>query len=161
MTAASPHARAAPHRFALGLLAALAWTGVCSGAARAKDIVLTIDFAKIMMLEKPAGTIAVGNPGIADVIVDEENPTLIVLTGKAAGTTNLIVLDAEGKEMLNEQVRVSSDVRQLTTVFYGTKRQTLSCAPRCEQVISVGDDKDRFDTAKTQIEGRQSFSEPK
>ena len=43
---------------------------------------------------------------------------------------------------MNSIVRVSSDIRQLTTVFYGAQRQTFSCAPVCEQVISVGDDND-------------------
>lgn len=126
------------------------------GAALAQAVEVTIDFAKIMKLERPAETIIIGNPGIADASVQDE--TTIVLTGKTAGATNLIVLDAEGKEIVNAVVRVSSDVRQLTTVFYGTQRQTYSCAPTCEQVISVGDNPDRFDTAKKQIENRLDFS---
>ena len=81
-----------------------------------------------------------------------------MLTGKTAGTTNLIVLDAEGAEVVNAVVRVSSDVRQLTTIFYGVTRQTFSCAPVCEQVISVGDDKERFETATSQIQVRKDFS---
>lgn len=155
MTAAPPHARALPRRFAIGIFAALSWMG----AAQAEEIQLTIDFAKIMTLEKPAGTIVIGNPGIADATVGDDRT--IVLTGKAAGATNMIVLDAEGRQIANAVLRVASDVRQLTTVFYGSKRQTFSCAPRCEQVISVGDDQAKFDAAKAQIEGRQSFSEPK
>ena len=70
-----------------------------------------------------------------------------MLTGKAAGTTNLIVLDENGAEIMNSMLRVSSDIRQLTTVFYGGERQTFSCAPVCEQVISVGDDPTTFENA--------------
>jgi len=127
------------------------------GAAAAQEVVdVTIDFAKILRLDRQAGTIVIGNPGIADATV--ENEKTIVLTGKAAGATNLIVLDSAGEEMLNAQVRVSSNVQQLTTVFYGSERRTFSCAPTCEQVILVGDDPDVFSAATEQITSRQQFS---
>jgi hypothetical protein len=72
----------------------------------AQGIDVTIDFAKILTLDRPAETIVVGNPGIADASVEDEKT--IVLTGKTAGATNLIVLDGEGKEIVNAVVRVSS-----------------------------------------------------
>ncbi len=127
-----------------------------ANAALAQAVDVTIDFAKILKLERPAETVVIGNPGIADASVEDQ--TTLVLTGKTAGATNLIVLDSEGKEIVNVVVRVSSDVRQLTTVFYGTQRQTFSCAPSCEQVISVGDAPDRFKTAKQQIDNRLEFA---
>jgi Flp pilus assembly secretin CpaC len=117
---------------------------------------VTIDFAKVMKIERPAHTIVVGNPGIADASVGDDQT--LILTGKAAGTTNLIVLDDSGAEIMNATVRVSSDIRQLTTVFYGAQRQTFSCAPVCEQVISVGDDPAKFENARTQIQTRREFS---
>ena len=121
-----------------------------------EPIDLTIDFAKIIRIDEPASTIVIGNPGIADAAI-EDGDTL-VLTGKTAGTTNLIVLGNDGEEILNATMRVSSDIRQLTTVFFGGRRQTFSCAPVCEQVISVGDDQTKFDAANTQITTRQAFS---
>jgi Flp pilus assembly secretin CpaC len=133
---------------------ALAASGVAASAQETIDI--TIDFAKLLRLEKPADTIVIGNPSIADASVSDEET--LVLTGKTAGTTNLIAIDKDGKEILNATVRVSSDIRQLTTVFYGAQRQTFSCAPVCEQVISVGDDAAKFDAAKDQIQARQQFA---
>lgn len=146
-------------RFGRGLIvAAIACGGVAlSGAALASDpIDVTIDFAKVMRLTQPAHTIVVGNPGIADASVGDEQT--LVLTGKTAGTTNLIVLDAKGVEIMNAEVRVSSDIHQLTTVFYGAQRQTFSCAPVCEAVVSVGDDPSTFTNATTQIQTRKDFS---
>ena len=140
---------------ALGM-AMLCGASLAGSPALAQSVDLTIDFAKIMTLDRPAETIVIGNPGIADATVEDDRT--IVLTGKTAGATNLIVLDSEGKEVVNVVVRVSSDIRQLTTVFYGSQRQTYSCAPTCEQVISVGDNPERFETAKTQIENRMKFS---
>jgi Flp pilus assembly secretin CpaC len=126
-------------------------------AALATELLdVTIDFARVLTLPRPAETIVVGNPGIADATVEDE--TTLVLTGKAAGSTNLIVLDAEGKEISNSVVRVSSNTQQLTTVFYGGERQTYSCAPTCEQVISVGDENTAFTNATTQIQTRAAFA---
>jgi Flp pilus assembly secretin CpaC len=141
-----------------GLIAATLGALCAAGSALAADEVIdvTIDFAKIMKLTQPAHTIIVGNPGIADATVGDEQT--LVLTGKTAGTTNLIVLDDSGKEVTNAIVRVSSDIRQLTTIFYGKSRQTFSCAPVCEQVISVGDDKDSFEAATSQINTRKEFA---
>jgi len=119
-------------------------------------IEVTIDFAKVLKLDRAAGTIVVGNPGIADATVEDE--TTVVLTGKAAGTTNFIVLDEQGDEITNAVLRVSSNVRQLTTIFRGPKRQTYSCSPTCEQVILAGDDPEAFEKAAAQIQSRQQFS---
>jgi Flp pilus assembly secretin CpaC len=126
------------------------------GTALASSVDLTIDFAKILKLDRPAATLVIGNPGIADATVQDEKT--VILTGKTAGSTNLIILDDKGEEVANLTVRVSSDIRQLTTVFYGSKRQTFSCAPTCEQVISVGDNPEAFETAKSQIQNRTLFA---
>ena len=137
-------------------LLALAAAAATSGAALASNVELTIDFATILKLDRPAATLIIGNPGIADATVQDEKT--VILTGKTAGSTNLIVLDEDGEEVANMTVRVSSDIRQLTTVFYGSKRQTFSCAPTCEQVISVGDNPEAFETAKSQIQNRTLFA---
>jgi Flp pilus assembly secretin CpaC len=117
---------------------------------------VTIDFAKILRLDSAAHTIVIGNPGIADASIQDEQT--VVLTGKSAGTTNMIIMDEDGKELANAVVRVSSDIQQLTTIFYGSQRQTYSCSPTCERVISVGDAQTSFDTATQQIQTRQQFS---
>ena len=139
----------------IGLTVALA-TALVQPAFSEETVDLVIDFAKILQLNEPIATLIIGNPGIADATIQDDQT--IVLTGKAAGMTNLIAMNDNGEEMANVLVRVASNVRRLTTVFYGSKRQTLSCAPTCEQVISVGDDEEKFDIAKTQIESRQAFS---
>ena len=127
-----------------------------SAAPEGEMLDVTIDFAKVLKFDRPFTDIIVGNTGIADV--KERDQSSFVLMGKSAGTTNLIVLDDTGAEMANYIVRVSSDVQQLTTIFYGDSRQTFACAPICEQVVSVGDDPEKFTAATTQITGRQTFS---
>jgi Flp pilus assembly secretin CpaC len=142
------------------IVAAIACLGLSAGGATAADetIDVTIDFAKLLQLDRPAKTVVIGNPSIADASVADPARDTLLLTGKTAGTTNLIVLDDDRKEIIQATLRVSSDIRQLTTVFYGAHRQTFSCAPVCEQVISVGDDPAKFDVAKDQIQSRQQFA---
>jgi Flp pilus assembly secretin CpaC len=135
--------------------AALMLTGAAS-AETSGTVDVIIDFAKVLRLQEPAQTIIIGNPGIADASIDSEQT--LILTGKTAGTTNLIVLNKDGGELLNTTLRVSSDTHQLTTVFLGANRQTYSCAPVCEQVVSVGDENNRFDQAATQIQTREQLS---
>lgn len=158
MTAKRPALFAASARRlirSIGLTAALA-VALVQPAFSEDTVDLVIDFAKVLQLSEPVSTIIIGNPGIADATVQDDQT--IVLTGKAAGMTNLIAMNGDGEELANVVVRVASNVRRLTTVFYGSKRQTFSCAPTCEHVISVGDDAEKFETAKTQIESRQAFS---
>lgn len=115
---------------------------------------VTLDFAKIVRLKEPAATVIVGNSGIVEAAID--NDRTLVLTGQAPGSTNIIVMDADGSETENLRVLVASDTRQLTTVYAGTNRQSFSCNPRCEQVAVIGDDQDAFAQALAQIFGRQS-----
>jgi Flp pilus assembly secretin CpaC len=143
-------------RLAFAALVGIAAVSAGGSAIAAEMVEVTIDFAKVMRLSRPAETIVIGNPGIADASVEDEST--IVLTGKAAGVTNMIVLDKAGEEVLHMTVRVASDVRQLTTVFKAGDRQTFSCSPVCEQVISVGDAQGAFEQAKTQIQGRSEFA---
>jgi len=131
--------------------------GAVGGSCAAEEVVdVTIDFARVMKFDQPFSDIIVGNPGIANVT--DRDKTSFVLTGKAAGTTNLIVLNEAGDEMANTTVRVSPNVQRLTTVYYGKERRTFSCTPTCEQVLSVGDDSTAFKDANEQIQSRQEFS---
>ena len=126
------------------------------GEALGDTVELVIDFAKIVRLEEPVSTIVIGNSGIADAALGDDQT--IVLTGKAAGTTNMILLGQGGDEIAHATVRVASDTRHLTTIFRGKERQTFSCAPVCEQVIAVGDAAEPFTSAAGQIQARQGFS---
>lgn len=140
-----------------GIIVSLAFLQPSLGGEAIGDRVdLVIDFAKIVTLDQPIATIVIGNSGIADASIGDDRT--IVLTGKAAGTTNMILLGRGGEQIANATIRVASDTRHLTTVFRGKDRQTFSCAPTCEQVIAVGDADQPFSSTNTQIEARQTFS---
>ncbi len=106
---------------------ALASAGV---AAQAGNIDVVMNQARIVKLARPADTIVVGNPLIADAAVQDS--TTIVLTGKGFGVTNLVVLDQEGLPIVDEIVQVSRGDTNTVRVYRRSELQTLSCTPSCE-----------------------------
>lgn len=123
----------------LSLLCSLAPATVAPVSAAAPDgVYIVLNMARVVRLNGPVATVIVGNPGIADVTV--EDATTLVLTGKSFGSTNLIALDASGAPLADTVVSVVPDRKRFVTVFSGLKRGTLHCAPDCEEVVMVGDD---------------------
>lgn len=71
-------------------LAAVVAAAMAAGAAEPVRLYVTIDKAELVNLsDLPVTKIAVTNPNIADVYV--VNPTQVLLSGKQAGTTSLMV----------------------------------------------------------------------
>ena len=91
---------------------------------------MVLNQAKILKLARPADTIVVGNPEIADASV--QNASTIVLTGKGFGLTNLVILDESGAPIIDEQVYVTRQDARSVRVYRRAQLQTLSCTPRCE-----------------------------
>ena len=94
-----------------GLALMVAGAGLFSATAFADTgIGVTMNEAKIVKLARPADTIIIGNPAIADASVQDAKT--IVLTGKGFGITNLVVLDTSGSPIIDEQVTVSRGAYQ-------------------------------------------------
>lgn len=93
-------------------------------------IEVTMNQAKIVRLARPADTIVVGNSAIADASVQDSST--IVLTGKGFGVTNLVVLDADGTPIVDEQVTVVRQDASSVRIYRRSEIQTLSCTPYCE-----------------------------
>jgi len=128
------------------LSAALVLAALAGPAAAAEEsIVVHIDQARILKLPERAATVVIGNPLIADLSIQPGG--LAVVTGKAYGATNVIVLDKSGAVMMEKNVEVSTPTQEpLVVVYRGLTRQTYSCAPECVPRITLGDtSKDDFD----------------
>ncbi|MCT7374360.1 pilus assembly protein N-terminal domain-containing protein [Chelativorans salis] len=126
-------------------------------AESAHAVRLTVDFARLVELGRPAGTVILGNTAIATANLSDDRT--LILTGRMAGSTNLIVLDAEGEEIANLVLEVVAGGAHLVTVHQGMQRQTYSCARGCDPVLSVGDDAEAFSTTAGQISTRQGFAD--
>ncbi|MER9298336.1 pilus assembly protein N-terminal domain-containing protein [Mesorhizobium sp. M0621] len=110
--------------------ALLAATIFVAPAMAGAGIEVTMNQAKIVKLSRPADTIVVGNPAIADASV--QDASTIVLTGKGFGVTNLVVLDTDGSPIVDEQVTVVRQAASSVRIYRRAEIQTMSCTPYCE-----------------------------
>ena len=152
--------------FILKAAAGIAWTAlftagalpVAPGALAADaPISVILDRAKVMRISRPADIVIIGNPAIADATI-QDNRTLII-TGRAYGTTNLIVLDDKGQAIADEVVTVTAANEDVVTIYKRASRETLSCTPECSPTLTIGDRVDSFKAINEQIEAHNTMSE--
>jgi Flp pilus assembly secretin CpaC len=108
-------------------------------AREAERIGVTLDFARVMAFKQPVRTIIIGNPGIVDGTLSDDRT--IVLTGKAIGSTNMIILGEGGAEIANVAVSVFANGNQMTTIYLGAEKKVFSCAGSCRPVPAADDKK--------------------
>jgi Flp pilus assembly secretin CpaC len=101
-------------------------------------ISVKVNMARILRISAPAATVIIGNPGVADVTI--QDPQTLILTGKSYGQTNLIVLDSMGNPIADTLITVVQAQADLMTVYMGAARTTMICAPVCQPMIMLGDD---------------------
>jgi hypothetical protein len=111
-------------------------------ARAAEPIKVPVDQAKLIKLPERASTVVVGNPLIADVSV--QPGSMIVVTGKGYGTTNLVALDRKGGVLMERQIEVQGPTDPVVVLYRGVARETYSCTPKCEPRITLGDAKQYF-----------------
>ncbi|MFT4182373.1 MAG: pilus assembly protein N-terminal domain-containing protein [Rhizobium sp.] len=102
-----------------------------SSAADRDMLRVYMDHARVLKLDRPVSKVIVGNSQVADATVAD--PKTIVLTGRSFGTTNIVLLDAEGNAIVDERILVSIDEGNTVRVYRQTDRAVLSCTPNCEQ----------------------------
>jgi Flp pilus assembly secretin CpaC len=123
--------------FALVLMMGAA-TLPADAAAESAPVSVKVNMARILRISAPANTVIIGNPRVADVTI--QDPQTLVLTGKSYGQTNMIVLDAQGNPIADTLIEVVQSQTDLVTVYLGSARTTLACAPVCQPTIMLGDD---------------------
>ena len=117
---------------------------------------VAVDEARIIRVSRAPASVVIGNPLIADVLVEENG--LMFLIGRNYGTTNLIAVDADGQEVASMDVVVRTGGRNAVSLFKGTGRVALNCSPRCETELDVGDSPEHFEAIRTQTESKTALS---
>jgi len=123
----------------------LVFMGIFTNVAIAQEaptireaVSVNVNMARILRIASPAATVIVGNPGVADVTI--QDPQTLILTGRSFGNTNLIVLDSIGNPIADIILKVVMQRAEFMTVYQGAARTTLSCSPNCQPTIMLGDD---------------------
>ncbi len=124
--------------FAVLLSAGIVLGSLVPAIADSAPVSVKVNMARILRIDAPASTVIIGNPGIADITI--QDPQTLVLTGKSYGQTNLIILDSSGNPIADTMIEVTQDMADVVTVYMGDKRQSYSCEPVCQSIIMMGDD---------------------
>jgi Flp pilus assembly secretin CpaC len=140
---------------ALGLLAVTLAAVVPLNAALALDlesrstrepVTVHLDQAQLLKLPERTTTLVIGNPLIADAVVQG---TVLVITGKSYGLTNIVALDRGGATLGEFPVQVVGPSENVVVVYRGVERESYSCAINCERRITLGDSQAYFTQALT------------
>lgn len=122
------------------LAAACGGAGACfvASAQAAPDTHFTVavDRARAIPLQMPAAGVAIGNPEVASVTI--QNDHLLFLTGRSIGETNVVVVDRAGRTILDRVVQVVANESGAVVVTRGVKVERLHCAPVCSPEETPG-----------------------
>lgn len=100
-----------------------------AGAAQAASLSVPVDQSRRLPIAGQAVNVVVGNTEIADVRV-VDSATLMVI-GKKAGVTNVVVLDGAGRTLFDDEVLVSAGAGAAVTLFRGPETVEMACSPYC------------------------------
>ncbi|NWG71929.1 MAG: type II and III secretion system protein family protein [Parvularculaceae bacterium] len=83
--------------------------------AMARSIVLPLNKAAIVELPQAAADVLVSQPAVVDAVV--RTPRRVYLLGLKVGQTNAFFFDANGRQILNLEIRVEQDMDALTELI--------------------------------------------
>jgi Flp pilus assembly secretin CpaC len=127
----------------LVLVPMLAAMAVSSAAAMADGLNLNWREARVVKLAKPATSVVVGDPTVADVTLD--TPDTVIIFGKTPGETNILVLSSNQELLLDWPVVVSPVTARHVSVLNATAGASptevlYACGTeRCTRVLSPTD----------------------
>ena len=132
---------------------------LASGAVETTSdaVIVTVDRAKLFRIARPASTVIIGNPAIADATVEDERT--LVLTGRSFGVTNIIILDDKGELIADRTIVVRSHEANTVRIYRRASRETYACAPVCEPTLTIGDNLKTFIAADKQIRARNALND--
>lgn len=84
-------------------------------SAVSKSIVLPLDKAAIVELPYAAADVLVSQPTVIDAVV--RSPRRVYLLGLTVGQTNAFFFDAQGRQILNLEIRVERDMDTLSEIM--------------------------------------------
>ncbi|HWY61011.1 MAG TPA: pilus assembly protein N-terminal domain-containing protein [Rhizomicrobium sp.] len=126
---------------------------IAPAPAFAAGLAIAMDEVRTVTFDKPVATVYVGNPAIADINMIDARHAFVI--GKGFGNTNIMALDADGKQVANTAIAVLAGANNSESTLLlnrGTQRVTYSCTSnRCETTPEPGDGKDAFETINSQL----------
>lgn len=136
---------------------ALALAAMVAPAVAADPFKLKIDETVTLKLTSPANSVVIGNATVADVAVHD--PLTLLITGKAFGSTNLIVLDRAGRTIYTNQLAVADSANDDITIIRAGGSYTYSCIDKCRATPTVGDAPNHFSETMSTVTGKDASAQ--
>lgn len=151
--------RARTLKYLAAVFAAALFIGFAApGAASAENIRVALDQAFPIRLSAPAEGVAIGNPSIAGVSV--QNDQFLFVTGRSYGTTNLVVVGQGGRLLYSGSITVMPDETNVVMLTRGGETARLECTPLCRPRPDIGDGQAAFGAASEQIANHSTSASP-
>ncbi len=122
------------------------------------QIGVLLDRAQLFKIPETTKTLVIGNPIIADVSIIKNG--LMVVTGKSYGTTNVIALDGQGRQISDTLIQVTAPTEQVITVQRGLEQESYHCAPSCNPTLRLGDTDAYFGKVGAQAARHSGLASP-
>ncbi len=129
-----------------------------SFAAQAAQVTVETGKAKAIKLQTNADSVIIGNPNIADVAVHDD--TLLFVTGKSFGTTNLMIFDKAGNTLVNADVVVTANTATWVSVKRAGANFTYDCSPNCRPTLATGDQQGHYANVGEQLLLQKELNSP-
>lgn len=94
-----------------------------------------LDQAVDITLPRPISRVAVGSEDVVSVV--PMGARKLVISGRKFGLTNLLVYDDANNIMYSRMISVPATRPNSVSVYNGSTKHTLICAPLCEEVASA------------------------
>ena len=119
----------APTPMAALAVLVLAVGSVAAPALAAPGVTVAIDHSTRLQISRPAGSVIVGNPAVADVTVVDHHTLFI--SGRGYGVSEVIVLDPLGRTVWQGDVVVTAPMQSQVSVYRGSQVTEMACASLC------------------------------
>ncbi len=128
--------------------------GADAAREEGRCVAVRIDHLRRLPLERPVGTLMIGNPAIADATMI--SATEAVITAKSVGSTNMIFIGQDGAVIADLEILVLESPERRVMLRRGpTAVANYQCAPRCERTLSLSDSPDAH-TELTSVISREN-----
>lgn len=116
-------------RFIPAAALALALCAPALPAAAAPALTVAVDHAVRLNVARPAGSVIVGNPAVADVTVVD--PRTVYVSGRNYGVSEVVVLDEIGRPVWQGDVVVTAPTQGEVSIYRGTQVTEMACSGLC------------------------------
>jgi hypothetical protein len=123
-------------RLALAAAMTLGPAALAAPAFAAGVVSVPIDQAVRVDVGGFVNSVVIANPSVADVRVVDSHT--FYLMGNGYGTTNVIALDRDGRNVYSSEVVVTAGNAGRVSVFRGSSRTDMACAASCQPALRSG-----------------------